>query len=145
MKYSDIINDDIINADLMKLNRYKNKKPEIAKSLKNKENIIARIKKLLETHSYVCGKVYTNSITEKGKTRHLTYTKCIIESIIRHIVFRVFSDILVPKMAKGVSSNIKGRGSTYCMLYNSKRAKHYKYYLCEDIKSYFASVDKSNY
>ena len=143
MKYSDIINDDIINAALMKLSRYKNKKPEIAKALRNKEITIARIKKLLENHSYVCGKVYTNSITEKGKTRHLTYTKGIIESVVRHIIFRTFSEILVPKMVKGVSSNIEGRGSTYCMLYNSKRAKHYKYYLCEDIKSYFASVDKS--
>ena len=57
MKYSDIINDDIINAALMKLSRYKNKKPEIAKALRNKEITIARIKKLLENHSYVCGKV----------------------------------------------------------------------------------------
>lgn len=53
MRYSDIINDDIINAALMKLSRYKNKKPEIAKALRNKEITIARIKKAFRK-SFIC-------------------------------------------------------------------------------------------
>ena len=111
--------------------------------LNRKSYYVSLVQQILSDGSYKCGKAHHATRIEGGKIRHLTYTDDPVDIAVRFSVTLFFADILIPKMLPGICANIEGRGTLYCisMAKENIQKKGYKYYLCEDVHKYFASVD----
>lgn len=139
-----IASDENLSAAIDKLCKRKSCRRWAREAMEHKEELIREVRELIVSGTYVCGKAYHQDRIEGGKRRSITYTKDVKDQIVRHAVSRKLSEVLIPKMHKGVSSSIEGRGSHYCMMQaiESVQKGGYIYYLQEDVKGFFGSVDK---
>jgi len=109
----------------------------------HKEEYSEKVRNLLLEGTYRCAPANHAERVESGKLRKLTYTTDPTDIAVRFAVTTHLYDTLVPRMHPGVCANITGRGNLYCI----NRAKRfiqqegYQYYLCEDVRKYFANMD----
>ena len=114
----------------------------VRRVIERKEYYISEAQRQLLTGAYRCAPPITMKRIERGKERFITYTEDPIDILIRHAVSVYLSDIIVPKMHRGVSANIVGRGSTYCMkIVKGYVQEGHSCYLLEDVRKYFGNID----
>lgn len=114
--------------------------------MENSEDCAYWIWQELCTGEFKFSKFRTRDIFERGKKRHLCYTITFPDRVIQHAVMRVVAPILLGTSIKDSYAAQKGKGTHLCSMqvrediYNDSEGC--VYYLKEDIRKYFDSINR---
>lgn len=119
--------------------------PDVIRMLNHKEEYADIIYSILATGHFDYSKFITRDIFERGKKRHLCYSRTFPDRVIQHAVLQVVGPILLKTCNKDTYAAQKGRGTHKCSMNLRKALRsdtELKYYFKGDIHKYFDSIDR---
>lgn len=120
--------------------------PAVKQIREGPEQYIDAICEILENKSFHYSKFKNKTIYERGKQRHLLFTRTFPDRIIQHAIFNIVAPILHGTVIKDEYQAIKGRGTHSCSMQIRKDVQsdwqHTWYCLKLDVRKFFDNVDR---